>query len=74
MVLMGLEGVIAKHALHFEFLVTNNEAKCEALVTALQVARKLGVQDLKSYSNSQLVVRHIKGDYKVQEKNMMKYL
>lgn len=70
---MNLEKVIIEHALHLEFPAINNETEYEALITRLEVARELGVQDLKVYSNSQLVIRHIKGDCKALEENMVKY-
>lgn len=33
LVLLSPEGVIAEHALHFEFLMTNNEVEYEVLIT-----------------------------------------
>lgn len=62
-VIVSSEGVITKHALHFEFSVTNNETEYEALIAGLRTTKELGVQDLKIYSNSQLIIGHIKGNY-----------
>lgn len=45
----------------------NNEAEYEALIMGLGAAKELGVQDLKVYSDIQLVVRCIKGDYGAQK-------
>lgn len=53
--------------------MTNNEAEYEALIAGLKVAKKLGVQDLKVYSYSQLVIRHIKGKSEARG-NMVRYL
>lgn len=73
-VIVSLEGIIAEHALRFEFLTTNNETGYEALIVGLGAAKELGVQDLKVYSDSQLAIGHIKGDCEAREENMMKYL
>lgn len=52
LVLIILKGVIAKYALCFELPMTNNEGEYEALITRLQVDKKLGVRDLKAYNIS----------------------
>ncbi|XP_073098843.1 uncharacterized protein [Elaeis guineensis] len=46
----------------------------EALLSSLKVVRKAGAQHLKVFSDSQLVVGHIKGDYEAREENMKRYL
>lgn len=46
----------------------------KALFVGLWVAKELGVQDLEMYSGSQLVIRHIKGDYEAWKENKIKYL
>lgn len=55
-VITSLEGVISEHALCFEFLVMNNEAEYENLITRLEATKKLGAQDLQIYNDSQLVI------------------
>lgn len=37
------------------------------------MVKELVVQDLKAYGDPQLVLGHIKSDYKAQEENMIKY-
>lgn len=69
-VIVSLKGVIIEHALCFKFPVMNNEAKYKALIMGLDVAKELEVQDLRVYSDFQLVVRHIKGNYEAWEENM----
>ncbi|XP_073116196.1 uncharacterized protein [Elaeis guineensis] len=74
LILTSPEGEMAGYALCFDFPTTNNKAKYEALVYGLRVARKVGDQHLKVFSDSQLVVGYIKGDYEAREKNMKRYL
>ena len=74
LILMGLEGMIAKYALRFEFSATNNEAKYEALAMSLRIAKELGILNLKACSNSQLVVGYIQDHYEAQGDNMIRYL
>lgn len=52
-----------QYALHFGFLSTNNEAEYEALIIVLTIAKELGVQYLKAYSDSQLVVGNVLNEY-----------
>lgn len=52
---------------------TNNEAEYQALVYALNLARKLKLYDLKIYSDSELIVRQINGSYKVKNERMKRY-
>lgn len=72
--LMDQKGVVVEYAQCFKFPATNNEAKYEVLITGLRVAKELEMHDLKVYSNSQLIVKHIKDDYKARGENMTKYL
>ena len=70
LLLMSSEGIIAEYTLWFKFSASNNEA----VATGLRIAKELGVQDQKVYSDSQLVVGHVKDGYEAREKNMIKYL
>jgi ribonuclease HI len=45
---------------------TNNVAEYAALVAALTLAGRLGVRRLDLYSDSQLLVRQLSGDYRVK--------
>jgi ribonuclease HI len=44
---------------------TNNIAEYKGLLLGLQRAKKLGIKKLKVYGDSNLVVKQIKGEYKV---------
>jgi ribonuclease HI len=49
---------------------TNNFAEYSALVTAVQFAAARGCTALRIYSDSELVVRQIQGEYKVRNENI----
>ena len=45
-----------EYTLYFKFKLSNNEAKKEALIMGLKLAKEVGVKRLKVFSDSQLVV------------------
>jgi ribonuclease HI len=47
-------------------LATNNVAEYRALVAGLECARDLGVDELDVVSDSELVVKQMRGEYKVK--------
>ncbi|GFZ01032.1 hypothetical protein Acr_14g0006670 [Actinidia rufa] len=53
---------------------TNNEAEYEALLAGLRVATELGAQSLEVFSDSQLVVNQVQGDYLAKDARMIAYL
>ncbi len=53
-------------------IMTNNVAEYRALILALSEALKLGVKKIKVFSDSQLLVRQINGEYKVRDKGLCK--
>ena len=63
-----------RYALRFEFKASNNEAEYEALIVGLELANKLGAQNLRIHCDSQLIVNQVKGDYAAKEPNMVAYL
>ena len=52
----------------------NNQAKYEALVAGLQLAKEVDVGMLSIRSGSQLVIVQIKGEYEVKEPLLVKYV
>lgn len=46
---------------------TNNEAEYRALVAGLEKSRELDVDDLEVVSDSELVVKQMRGEYKVKK-------
>ena len=51
----------------------HNGAKYEVVLTGLDLAKAAGVSSIIIHSDSQVVIRHIKGDYEVKGKQMKKY-
>ena len=45
-----------KYVLQFNFKVSNNKVKYKALIVKLHLAKELGVQGIKVFTNLQLVV------------------
>lgn len=57
-----------------EFLgvATNNQAEYKALVAAFRKAADLGAKELECYLDSELVVKQLKGEYRVKDKDLAK--
>nr|XP_027063058.1 uncharacterized protein LOC113689487 [Coffea arabica] len=68
------QGEACSYALRFNFAASNNEAEYEAVIAGLQLARKLGVAHILVYSDSQLVVCQVLGEYEAREEVMHRYL
>nr|GEU66294.1 reverse transcriptase domain-containing protein [Tanacetum cinerariifolium] len=62
------------YALRFRFNATNNEAQYEALISGLQIAGQIGVQNLQANVDSKLVANQVNGIYIAKESSMIKYL
>nr|XP_009757951.1 PREDICTED: uncharacterized protein LOC104210696 [Nicotiana sylvestris] len=54
--------------------ISNNEAKNEAVITGLELARELVIEHIVIKSNSQLVVNQMLGTYTAREARMQQYL
>ncbi|GFZ03434.1 hypothetical protein Acr_16g0000580 [Actinidia rufa] len=63
-----------EYAIRMGFKATNNEVEYEALLTGLRIAVELGAQSLEIFSDSQLVVNQVQGDYLAKDARMMAYL
>ncbi|XP_038972181.1 uncharacterized protein LOC120104693 [Phoenix dactylifera] len=74
LILTSPDGIVAEQALRLEFSASNNEAEYEALIAGLKLAKELKVEDLKVYSDSQLVVSQVLGNFEAKEPSMQKYL
>ena len=73
-VLIPLEGETLKYAVRLKLTTTNNEAKYEALLTGLSLAKALGARILIVQADSQLIIGQVKGDYEAKKERMQKYL
>ena len=50
--------------------LTNNQAEYQALLLAIQEAQKMGAKKLALHADSELMVRQIKGEYKVKNEGL----
>ncbi|XP_074359082.1 uncharacterized protein LOC141698308 [Apium graveolens] len=53
-------------SIHFGFKATNNDAEYEALIVGLKLALEKKVENLNMFSDSMLVVGHIKGGFQAR--------
>lgn len=63
LILTSPEGFKICQAIRFIFPLTNNEAKYEALLAGLDLAKNLEVKHLRAFSDSMLVVKQFSGEY-----------
>lgn len=63
--------IIATHKLSL-LTATNNEAEYLAVIEALKLARRLGANEVTLFSDSQLVVQQLKGNYKVKSPKLQR--
>ncbi|GFS36358.1 hypothetical protein Acr_00g0045530 [Actinidia rufa] len=74
LVLQTLSGDQMEYAIRIGLKTTNNKAEYEALLADLRVATELRVDSLDVFSDSQLVVNQVQGDYLAKESRMVAYL
>lgn len=63
-----------EYALCFSFKMTNNQAKYEALLTKLKLAKEPRATNLKIFTNSQLIASQVTSEYKARDLTMADYL
>jgi len=51
-------------------IATNNQAEYKAVILALKKAQELGGEELHFYLDSELVVKQLRGEYKVKNKDL----
>lgn len=61
--------IIEEHS-GFLGIATNNQAEYQAVILALKKAQILGAEELDFYLDSELVVKQLKGEYKVKNKDL----
>ena len=66
MVLTNSKGELVKEKGEFLGVCTNNEAEYKALTSGIILALEFGVDELDCYLDSELVVKQLKGLYKVK--------
>jgi ribonuclease HI len=71
MILSEDERVLKKYSRYLG-VTTNNQAEYEALIAALESASKLTSEEATCHIDSELVVKHLNGEYKVKNPNLKK--
>ena len=66
-------GVIIEEAFHLEEPMTNNDAEYKALIYGLELALKLGVQNLKVLLDSELVSWQVNRIFEAKDQRMKAY-
>ena len=74
MVIQTSEGDKIKCMIRLDFPTTNNEAKYEAMVTGLDLAKAAGAENVVVYYHSQIVTSQINGSYECKNERMKRYL
>lgn len=64
------DGKILKRHSKYVGIKTNNQAEYEALISALEFSSKLTGQEVVCYLDSELVVKHLNGEYQVKNPNL----
>ncbi|XXG51512.1 hypothetical protein AAC387_Pa03g0060 [Persea americana] len=73
-VLQSPEGLVIEQAVTLGFKASNNEAKYEALIAGLNSAKILEARSVVVFSDSQLVISQLSGDYQARDDRMAAYL
>ena len=68
------EGDTIECAIRLQFSTTNNKAKYEAVLSGLDLGNVAGAKLAIIHRDSQVVVRHINGDYEAKGEQMKEYL
>jgi len=71
-VIKDRQGKIFKRLRQYLGRATNNQAEYRALLLALKASRELG-QSIKIFSDSELLVKQLKGSYRVKSKGLKPY-
>ena len=74
LVLTSPTGEILRTAIKLDFEATNNEAEYEALILGLIAARREGAASISVFSDSQLIVNQVSGEYGARNSRMLAYL
>ncbi|XP_057530747.1 uncharacterized protein LOC130809121 [Amaranthus tricolor] len=74
LLIVSSAGVRMERAVRFEFAASNNEAEYEALLMGLRICYETGAKKLSAFSNSQLIVGQVNGEFEAKDDSMKMYL
>jgi ribonuclease HI len=70
--ILDAKGQVVKRASRCLGKRTNNQAEYEALIAALEAAVALGGEELTCHLDSELVAKHLTGEYRVKDPELRK--
>ena len=73
LILCSPGGFNIQQAITFLFPATNNQVEYEALLVGLRLANTLNLKVLRIYSDSQIMVKQIKGEYIAKDPQLAQY-
>ncbi|GAU42817.1 hypothetical protein TSUD_288450 [Trifolium subterraneum] len=68
------DGVLIEVSLRLSFPTTNNQAEYEAFLAGLRLAEDMGAEEIKIFTDSQLVASQVSGEYQTKEERPLEYL
>ncbi|GAU50523.1 hypothetical protein TSUD_177730 [Trifolium subterraneum] len=68
------DGVLIEVSLGLSFPTTNNQAEYKAFLAGLRLAEDLGAEEIKIFTDSQLVASQVAGEYQTKEERLLEYL
>ncbi|XP_062088902.1 uncharacterized protein LOC133795468 [Humulus lupulus] len=68
------QGDVFEQSYKCGFKATNNESEYEVLIAVLGLAISMGIDSIIVYSDSQLVVNQMQGDYQVRDSKLIAYM
>ncbi|GAU18714.1 hypothetical protein TSUD_80020 [Trifolium subterraneum] len=68
------DGVLIEVSLGLSLPTTNNQAEYEAFLAGLRLAKDMGTEEIKIFTDSQLVASQISGEYQTKEERLLEYL
>lgn len=69
-VIFDMEDNVVKKSSKYLGITTNNQAEYQALLQGLELAAKLGVEELSVYMDSELIIKQLQGLYKVKNPDL----
>ncbi|GAU51996.1 hypothetical protein TSUD_417990, partial [Trifolium subterraneum] len=68
------DGVLIEVSLGLSFSTTNNQAEYEAFLVGLRLAEDMGAEEIRIFTDSQLVASQVSGEYQTKEERLLEYL
>ena len=73
LVLIFPHNYVIPHAFSLTELYSNNVLEYNAFLIGMQLAKEIGVKNLKAYGDSKLIVNQVRGEYEVRYEDLVPY-